>query len=123
MGRTEPSHDQRSRHERIEREVTSWPGVTTRPERFGGVEFCVHGRPIGHVHDGMLADIEFPRAMRDRLVAEGRTGPHHIDPDSTWTTLRIHSDADADAAVGLLRIGYDREVARGAADEQAPAEP
>lgn len=125
MAHPDASSGARDREDRIVHEVTSWPGVTTRPERYGGVEFCVGKRGIGHVHGGWQADIAFPRALRDRLVAEGRTGPHHIYADSGWTTLRIRTDADAEAAIDLLRINYDRVVQRHdrAGDRRDPATP
>jgi hypothetical protein len=41
-------------------------------------------------------------------VAERRTGPHHVHPDSGWTTKYIRDDADADEVVELLRLNYDR---------------
>jgi hypothetical protein len=107
-----PSEMSPSAHgEHVLREVTAWPGVTTRPERFGGIDFVVNGRSIGHVHvygSGGQADIPFPRRIRDRLVAESRTGPHHIHPDSGWTTRYIHARVDADEVVDLFRINYDR---------------
>lgn len=99
--------------QRVVQEVTTWPGISTRPAPFGGgIEFVVKGRAIGHVHvEGeSQADIPFPRAIRDQLVAESRTGPHHIYPDSTWTTRPIHSAADADEVVDLFRINYDRVI-------------
>jgi hypothetical protein len=97
--------------ERIARVVTGWAGVTTDVGRFGEVEYLVGGRMIGHVHGDAQADIPYPRAVRDRLVEAGRTGPHHIHPDSGWTTRYIHGDEDADAVVELLRINYDRVTA------------
>jgi Family of unknown function (DUF5519) len=96
------------RAEQILREVTGWPGVTTDTGQYGETDFVVAGRSIGHVHGGHQADIPFPRRIRDDLVAAGRTGPHHVHPDSGWTTLYIRTDADADEAIALLRINYDR---------------
>jgi Family of unknown function (DUF5519) len=96
------------RGERIVEAVTSWPGITTGVGRFGETEFHVAGRQIGHVHGDFQADIPFPRRVRDELVAAGRAQPHHIHPESTWTTRLIDSDADADDVVALLRINYDR---------------
>jgi hypothetical protein len=102
------------RGERILQEVTSWPGVTTSVGEFGETELHVHGRQIGHVHGDWQADIPFPRKLRDELVAAGRTGPHHVYPRSTWTTRRIHDDADAEGVIELLRINYDRVTRRAA---------
>lgn len=99
------------RGERIRATVTAWPGISTAPGDYGETDFLLNGRSIGHVHGGFQADIPFPRRLRDELVAAGRTGPHHIHPDSGWTTLRIRTDADADEAVALLRINYDRLTA------------
>jgi len=97
-----------TRGERIVGEVTSWPGITTDSGEFGETEFLLEGRAIRHVHGSHMADIPFPRRIRDRLVAEGRTGPHHVHPDSGWTTKYIGDDADADEVVDLLRLNYDR---------------
>jgi hypothetical protein len=96
------------RGDRIIEAVTSWAGVTTQPGDYGETEFVVGGRMIGHVHGDRQADIPFPRKIRDELVAAGRTGPHHVHPDSGWTTTYIRSDADAEGVVALLRINYDR---------------
>lgn len=101
-----------TREDRIVHEVTSWPGVTTGTGDFGETDFRLDGRTIGHVHGDWQADIPFPRRIRDELVAAGRTGPHHVHPDSTWTTRSIHDDTDADEVVELLRINYDRITQR-----------
>ena len=103
--------DRMGRGERIIATVTSWPGITTDIGRFAETEFFLNGRMLGHVHDDHQADIPFPRRVRDELVAAGRTGPHHIHPDSGWTTRYIESDDDVDEVVELIRINYDR-VAR-----------
>ena len=100
------SDDERAEH--IRREVTGWPGVTTAAGQYGETDFVLGGRSIGHVHGGHQADIPFPRRIRDELVAVGRTGPHHVHPDSGWTTLHIRTEADVDEAIALLRINYDR---------------
>jgi Family of unknown function (DUF5519) len=106
------SSDAARREAVILREVTGWPGVTTRSGDFGETDFVVLGRSIGHVHGGHQADIPYPRRIRDELVAAGRTGPHHVHPSSTWTTLYIRDDSDAQTAIDLLRLNYDRIRAR-----------
>lgn len=100
------------RAELILQEVTAWAGVATEPGEYGETDFVVRGRSIGHVHGGRQADIPYPRRIRDELVAAGRTGPHHVHPDSGWTTLYIRDDSDARTAVELLRLNYDRILSR-----------
>jgi Family of unknown function (DUF5519) len=100
------------RAERVLGAVRDWRGIAIAAGEYGETEFLVNGRSIGHLHGGYQADIPFPRRVRDELVAAGRTGPHHVHPNSGWTTLYIRSDADADQAVELLRINYDRITQR-----------
>jgi hypothetical protein len=92
----------------IEQEVASWPGVTVAPHRFGGVEFRVGRRELGHLHGSRLADLPFPVRIRERLVAEGKAEPHHVLPDTGWVSFHIRSAGDAAAAVELFRLNYDR---------------
>ncbi|WP_337863801.1 luciferase family protein [Nitrososphaera sp.] len=57
--------------EMVEKEVMSWPGVTCGPHRFGGTEFRVNGREMGHMHGSSWAVLPFPVELRNRLVASG----------------------------------------------------
>lgn len=94
--------------EQIKETVQSWPGVESAPHRFGGIEFKVGRRELGHLHGDRIADLPFPRRVRDELVAEGRARPHHVLPDSGWITISIDSPEEADHAVELFRMAYER---------------
>src|SRR4029079_13068066 len=76
---------------RITREVSNWPGVTVTPHRFGGVEFRVGRRELGHLHGNRLADLPFPRSVREELVASGRAQTHHVLPESGWVSFPIRT--------------------------------
>ena len=92
----------------IEQEVSGWAGVTVAPHRFGGVEFRIGRRELGHLHGNRLADLPFPVKVREQLVAAGRARPHHILPESGWVSVDIRTAADAAAVVALFRMNYDR---------------
>jgi hypothetical protein len=94
--------------ERIATVVESWPGVTSGAHRFGGVEFRLGRRELGHLHGDRFADLPFPRRVRDELVASGRAKPHHVLPDSGWVTVPIEGLAGADDVIELFRMAYDR---------------
>ena len=105
---------------RIEQEVAGWDGVTVEPHRFGGVEFRLGRRELGHLHGESLADLAFPRRIREMLVETGRAERHHVLPDSGWVTKRIRTDEDVDEAIELFRLAYER--ARVAAAARAAPE-
>jgi hypothetical protein len=94
--------------ELIRREVGSWAGVTVEPHRFGGVEFRVGRRELGHLHGNRLADLPFPVKVREQLVASGKAAPHHILPESGWVSYRIRGTEDVATVVELFRLNYER---------------
>jgi len=91
----------------IESEVLSWPGTSAHPHRFGGVEYQLGTREIGHLHGNTLLDIPFPTKVRDELIAAGQAEPHHVVPDSGWISFRIRKEEDVQAAIALLKRSYD----------------
>ena len=93
--------------QRIVDEVTSWPGVSAHDHRFGGIEFRLGNRQLGHLHGERIADIPLKRALRDELVAAGRARVHRWRPDSGWVTVDIDSEHGRAEAVRLFRVGYD----------------
>ena len=88
--------------------VTGWPEVKAQPHRFGGTEFRVAGKEMGHMHGSRLADFPFPMSIRDRLVKEGKVMPHHVLPNSGWVSFWISSGKDTEAVIGLFRMQYER---------------
>jgi hypothetical protein len=92
----------------ITKEVAGWEGVSVEPHRFGGVEFLVGRRELGHLHGSRLADLPFPLRIRERLVAEGRARPHHILPESGWVSYAIRDASDVPAVIALFRLNFDR---------------
>jgi hypothetical protein len=103
--------------ELIRKEVESWPGVSTAPHRFGGVEFRVGRRELGHLHGSRLADLPFPVAVRARLVADRRASVHHVMPESGWVSYYMKSEKDAPGAIELFRLNYERPWRREGADD------
>ncbi len=94
-------------NEKIVEEITKLTGVSAYSHRFGGTEFRLGRREIGHVHGDYQADIPFPINVRNQLVAEGRAELHHILPKSGWITIRFLNGDDVDRAISLFKLSYD----------------
>jgi hypothetical protein len=94
-------------NETVIHEVSLWEGVSVHEHRFGGVEFRVGRRELGHLHPG-FADLPFPRHRRDELIAAGRARPHHVLPDTGWVTVPMAHAADVAGVIDLLQENYAR---------------
>jgi hypothetical protein len=97
----------------IAREVAGWEGVSVVPHRFGGIEFRLGRRELGHLHGNHLADLPFPVRVREQLVAEHRAQPHHVLPDSGWVSYPIRDAADVPAVIALFRLSLERPWSSG----------
>jgi hypothetical protein len=110
---------------RITAEVTSWPGVTAGPGSRGEHAFTVGRRQIGHLHGDHAAHFSFPKAVWAELFAAGRIAHHPVFPGKAGPAARrIETEADVRDVVALLRLNYERVVARhGVPAEPAPMAP
>src|SRR5438270_13453169 len=100
----------------LENIVASWPRISVHPHRFGGREFRFANAEVGHVHDGGIVDIPFPRSVRNELLKENLAEEHRWVPDSGWITFRVRTDEDLRRALWLMRLSYFRYALRSAAD-------
>ena len=91
----------------IHASVTQWAGVTAHPHRFGGTEYRLGKRELGHIHGDHMVDIPFPKRVRDDVVAAGLAEPHHLLPESGWVTLYLRESADVERAVTLFRRSFE----------------
>jgi hypothetical protein len=101
----------------IRAEVLSWPGVTEAPHRFGGIEFRLGKRELGHLHGDYLVDLPFPVRIREELVAQGRAMPHHILPQSGWISYPIRDTSAIPGALALFRLAYERATSKRERDD------
>ena len=100
---------QRAR-DKISQQVLNWEGVTAHPHRFGGTEYRLGRREIGHIHGDYLVDIPFPTKVRNEIVENEEAQPHHVLPDSGWVSFYIQAPADVDRALSLLKRSFDLAV-------------
>lgn len=99
--------------ERITEEVTSWPGVEAGYGSRGEFGFSVNGHEIGHLHGDHAAHFSFGAKLGAELKGEGRVVDHPVFPGKPGPAARrIASDDDVAEVLELMRLNYDRVVAR-----------
>ena len=103
-------------------ETGAWDGIEVRPHRFGGTEFLVEGREIGHIHEWGLVDIPFVGPLGAAVRDAGLATRHHILPNSGWATTFVETPADRDRVRDLYRLSYLWHLAKYEATEMSRAE-
>jgi hypothetical protein len=99
--------------EQIVEAVTTWPGVRVGPGRRGELAFTVGRREIGHLHGDHAAHFALPRGVWADLIADGRIEHHPVFPGRAGLAARrIETESDVLDVIALLRLNYDRVVAR-----------
>jgi hypothetical protein len=96
----------------IQAAVMEWPDVSVAPHRFGGIEFRVGKRELGHIHGNHLVDIPFPKVVRDEVVGSGLADKHHYLPETGWISRHLRAPDDITTAIALLRRSYDLALAQ-----------
>lgn len=107
-----------SASDRITQDVTSWPGIEAGPGSRGEFGFRVGGREVGHLHGDSVAHFSFPKKVGVSLREQGRVVDHPVFPGKPGFAARaIRDEADIADVVALMRINYDRIIARDGAPE------
>ena len=109
--------------EKIHLAMMNCKDVTAGVHRFGGTEYKLDKREIGHVHafvpehrtsacrhGNYLVDIPFPLKIRNEIIKNGKAEVHHILPESGWVSVYLNDEHDVDRAIALLKKSYQLAV-------------
>jgi hypothetical protein len=90
----------------IESEVLSWEHITLQMHKFGGIQFNLYNKELGHIHGNGLLDILFSRKEKAELMLKYPVKEHHVFKDSGWISFQVKTEADKKIAIELLRLSY-----------------
>lgn len=106
--------------EQITEEVTSWPGVEAGIGTRGEFGFRLGRKEIGHLHGDRVMHAGFPKAVWQELYDAGGIDYHPVFPGKPgYASRAIESQEDVLDVIALLRLNYDRGVARHGVPEPA----
>jgi Family of unknown function (DUF5519) len=107
------SEDTRTPSQLITDTVTAWPGVEAGYGKRGEWGLSVNGHEVGHLHGDHAAHFAFGKDLGKELRERGLVVDHPVFPGKdAMAARRIESDADVDEVIELMRLNYDRIVAR-----------
>ena len=103
----------------VEREVLSWPGVISKPGRFGATSFRYGKREIGHLHRDRIADLPVTTEMREAILSKGRARPHRVGVKG-YISYPLEDQEDLSVVLEILGRNYGR--AKAAAERRGDME-
>src|SRR5690349_1481899 len=56
----------------IEKEVLRWENTSLQTHKFGGIQFNVNGKELGHIHGNGFLDILFSKRIKAELISSGK---------------------------------------------------
>lgn len=118
------SEETRTPSEQITDTVTAWAGVEAGYGKRGEWGFYVGRHEIGHLHGDGAAHFAFGTDLGTSLRERGMVVDHPVFPGKNAMAARaIRSQEDVDEVIELMRINYDRIVARYGLPSEEPVKP
>jgi hypothetical protein len=90
----------------IENEVLSWEHTELQMHKFGGTQFNLYNKELGHIHGNGLLDILFNRKEKSELMLKYPIKEHHVFKDSGWISFLVKTEVDKKIAIELLRYAF-----------------
>jgi Family of unknown function (DUF5519) len=107
------SEETRTPSEQITDTVTAWPGVEAGYGKRGEWGFYVQSHEVGHLHGDRAAHFALGKDLGTELRERGKVVDHPVFPGKNGMAARgIESQHDVDEVIELMRLNYDRIVAR-----------
>ena len=107
------SAETRTPSQQITDTVTAWPGVEAGYGKRGEWGFHVNTHEVGHLHGDHAAHFAFGKDLGTSFRERGMVVDHPVFPGkNAMAARRIDSPEDIDEVIEMMRINYDRIVAR-----------
>ena len=96
--------------------IQSWPGIISATHwdlfnrsRVDGADFYVGEAELGHIHLSGEVHLAATNALGVTLLQRGLASPLPYGKGyGDWVSFMIRTDSDADHAIWLFRLNYDR---------------
>ena len=94
-------------HQELRQRILKLCGVTERQN--AGIHedaFFVGRTMFMHIHGRGHCDIRLSKGDQERVLAEGKAGPHRWAPEAGYVTLIVNDEGDLEPAMDLIRMSH-----------------
>lgn len=86
----------------LEQEILTWEGITPALHHYGGIQFNLYDKEIGHLHGNGMLDILFSRKIKAELLHSMNVSEHHTFKNSGWISFAITQVVENASRLGHL---------------------
>jgi uncharacterized protein len=87
-------------------DVQSWPEIEKANHTYGGTEFRLFNRSLGHIHSNGILDLPFIKDLRKALLELQLVDIHHLKDSISWVSKQITDDKSLESAKNLMLLSY-----------------
>ena len=86
--------------------VKNLADVSTSFHKYGGLQFNVDNKEIGHMHGDGLVDIHLNKKLAQIIILLGLAEDHHVLKNSGWISFPLRRNQDLNIIVKIAHLGY-----------------
>lgn len=87
-------------------EIVSWPEIEKANHTYGGTEFRLFNRSLGHIHSNGILDLPFVKDLRKELLENHLVEIHHLENSISWVSKRVTDDKSLESAKSIMLLSY-----------------
>ena len=92
--------------QKLIRNISQWPEIEIHGHTYGGTEFRLFNKSIGHIHSNGMLDLPFVKTLRKALLDKDLVQLHHVHSSINWVSYSIQTNQDLEKAELLLLVSY-----------------
>ena len=94
---------------KFEERIKQMEGVSLSLHSYGGLQFNIGSKELGHMHGNALLDVYVGVKQRDYCITHFACAQHHVlEHSGAWVSLWMKEEKDFHAAVALLEFAYEQ---------------
>ncbi|NQY08929.1 MAG: DUF5519 family protein [Flavobacteriales bacterium] len=80
--------------------------VSTTVHRYGGLQFNIDDKEIGHMHGDGLVDIRLNKYFAGVIISLGLAEEHHVIKNAGWISFQIKRNQDLNVLDKIVELAY-----------------
>lgn len=92
----------------IDEALSGWPGITASFHKYGGIQYNLGKRELGHIHGNGITDIQLSKSTAEQLIQKGMAAEHHTIKNAGWVSIYLNHGSNTESAIIVFGLAYEQ---------------